>query len=92
MEKIPYFALAAAASLVTLAVQRGAMEAARALPFPLRLANALVAYSTYLRKTLWPADLAVHYPHPWIPGTGGVVPDAWQLAACALLLTFSSFS
>ncbi len=86
LEKIPYFALAAAASLVTLAVQRGAMEAARSLPFPLRLANALVAYATYLRKTLWPTDLAVHYPHPWIPGTGGVAPDAWQVVACALLL------
>jgi tetratricopeptide (TPR) repeat protein len=85
-EKIPYIALAAAASLVTLVVQRGAMEASRSVPFPLRLANALVAYATYLRKTLWPTDLAVHYPHPWIPGTGGVAPDAWQVAACALLL------
>jgi tetratricopeptide (TPR) repeat protein len=85
-EKIPYFALAGAMSLVTLAVQRGAMEAARSLPFPLRLANALVAYAIYLRKTVWPIDLAVHYPHPWIPGTGGVAPDAYQVAACALLL------
>ena len=33
-------------------------------PLAARLANTLLAYSAYLRKTLWPVDLAVFYPYP----------------------------
>jgi len=34
------------------------------LPFGSRISNAFVAYVTYLVKTVWPASLAVFYPHP----------------------------
>ena len=81
-EKIPLFALSAAASVATFLVQRhsGAVEALAALPLKLRVENAVVSYWIYIFKTIWPARLAVFYPHPKsIP--------RWQaiLAAAALL-------
>ncbi len=65
-EKIPFFALAAAASVVTLMVQKheGSLAGGENLPFGPRCANALVSYCRYLGKMFWPTDLAVFYPHP----------------------------
>ena len=76
VEKLPLLALAAATCVVTLATQRDAMEPGRDLTLLARIANALVAYVAYLEKTFWPVALAVHYPHPWIPGTGAEPPSA----------------
>src|SRR5205085_8095643 len=64
VEKMPLFALAAGASLVTLFTQQGVVNAVEQQPFLQRLANALAACVIYLRQTLWPADLAVFYPYP----------------------------
>jgi Flp pilus assembly protein TadD len=66
VEKIPFFALAAAASVVTFVVQKqgGAVVAIENLPLGARTGNALVSYCRYLWKTFWPTDLAVFYPHP----------------------------
>ena len=65
-EKIPFFALAAAVSVVTFVVQKrgGSGLAAEALPLGVRSGNALISYCRYLGKLLWPTDLAVFYPHP----------------------------
>ena len=65
-EKIPFFVLAAAASMVTYLVQKqeGAVMSVDHFPPGARLGNALIAYGRYLGKTFWPADLAVFYPHP----------------------------
>ena len=49
----------------------------------LRVGNAIVAYQTYLAKTLWPADLVFIYPYR--APTGAAV-----LLAAALLLAFSA--
>jgi tetratricopeptide (TPR) repeat protein len=62
------------------------MHAGAELSLATRLANAVVAGSSYLGKTLWPVDLSVYYPHPWIPGTGGTPPAPWIVASCAALL------
>ncbi len=64
LEKIPLLALSAASSVVTWLVQERVRAAwtLEALPPATRLANALGAYFTYLRKAAWPADLAVFYP------------------------------
>lgn len=45
-EKVPFFALAAASSVVTLLAHKSweAVKALDVLPFQIRLANALVAY------------------------------------------------
>jgi Flp pilus assembly protein TadD len=66
LEKLPFFALALAACVVTYSVQQsaGAFWSSTALPLPLRLENALVVYSRYISKLLWPVDLALIYPYP----------------------------
>lgn len=81
LEKWPFFILAGASSLVTFLVQKsgGAVAAFEVMPLTDRLANALTSYVSYLRKMIWPNDLAVFYP----------LPDSWpagQVAAAALLL------
>ncbi|HQL78767.1 MAG TPA: tetratricopeptide repeat protein [Verrucomicrobiota bacterium] len=82
-EKIPFFVLAAAISVVTYAVQRGAMPGAGNFPLGARFGNALVSYCRYLGKQFWPTDLAVFYPYPghWPLGT--------VLGAGGLLLAIS---
>jgi len=66
MEKIPFFALAAAASVVTFVVQThgGAVMTVEGFPLGARIGNALISYCRYLGKTFWPTNLAVFYPHP----------------------------
>lgn len=86
VEKVPLFALCAAAALATLAAQAPAMRAGRDLALDARLANAALAIASYVGRTFWPASLSVYYPHPWSPGTGASPPDAWVVAACAALL------
>jgi protein O-mannosyl-transferase len=34
------------------------------IPFSLRLSNAVVSYGVYLKKMIWPTDLAFYYPFP----------------------------
>ncbi|MFZ0772530.1 MAG: tetratricopeptide repeat protein [Candidatus Sulfotelmatobacter sp.] len=79
VEKVPLLVLSAASSLITLVVQRPAMEAG--VRGPIRLANALYAYAAYIGKTLWPAHLAAFYPYE------GYGLSWWQTLLCLLLLT-----
>lgn len=79
-EKIPLLFLAALSCLITLLVQKQAMPGIDLLPPAIRLANAMVAYVTYLGKLFWPLNLSVFYPYQtntlaW-----------WQPVAAALLL------
>lgn len=65
VEKVPLLALSAFAALVTYAVQQqaGAVKDLAVLP-PARRAVAVVLGSgEYVVRTLWPADLALLYPH-----------------------------
>ena len=66
VEKLPFFGLAAVASVVTFVVQLrgGALDMVQNLPFGARVGNALISYCRYLGKMFWPTDLAVFYPHP----------------------------
>jgi tetratricopeptide (TPR) repeat protein len=66
MEKIPFFALAVAASIVTYVVQKqgGAVATVDYLPLGARVGNTLISYCRYLGNIFWPTDLAVLYPHP----------------------------
>lgn len=86
LEKLPFLALAIAASCVNFIAQKagGATWSADAMPLHVRIANALVSYVRYLSKTFWPADLAVIYPYQnhW--------PLWFVLAAAALLLVWSA--
>src|SRR5262245_15056736 len=64
LEKIPLFVLAGAASVLTFALQKRTAGAIPPLPFLWRVENAFVSYVVYIWETLWPARLAVFYPHP----------------------------
>jgi tetratricopeptide (TPR) repeat protein len=63
-EKIPLFALSAFSCIATLFAQRQGPGAIDQLPFLWRLNNTFVSYVTYIWQMLWPARLAVFYPHP----------------------------
>ena len=66
LEKLPLLLLSAASSAVTMVAQRsrGAVAWESILPLSWRLENAIVCYVAYIGKTVWPAKLAVFYPHP----------------------------
>jgi tetratricopeptide (TPR) repeat protein len=87
LEKAPFFALAGAIGVVTLLAQSGGGSAPGTglLPVGVRIENALVSTVLYLRKVVWPVDLAVLYPHPILPG--GAAPwTRGEAAAAALFL------
>jgi len=89
LEKVPLLVLSALSSVATVLSQRGwgALVAASDLPLYLRLENAFIAYVAYLRELIWPANLAIFYPHPALKvPEGGHLP--WQeVLASFLLLT-----
>jgi tetratricopeptide (TPR) repeat protein len=66
LEKVPLFLLSAASCKLTLMAHEGLgmLGAEYRWPLGLRLENAIVSYARYLKKFLWPDDLAVLYPHP----------------------------
>jgi len=90
-EKAPLMIMAAASAVVTIVAQTrvGAVSTLEALPLTLRLQNAPVAAALYLKKAVWPMDLAVFYPlreggHPFGAVAGAV--------ALLLLLSLGAWS
>ena len=77
LEKMPWFALAIATSIVTVVVQH---EALKPIALRFRIGNAIVAYVRYILHTVWPRDLALIYPH-----LGAGLP-LWQVAGALVLL------
>jgi len=84
-EKAPFFALSIAAGVIAISTQGegGAMRFGDQLSLPERIANAIRSYGIYLWKTIWPAELAVYYPHP------GSWPW-WHIALAAVVLLLVS--
>ena len=83
LEKVPFFALAGAAAIATVLMQRHTGSLVLDLPLGARAGNAVVSVARYLGKFLWPFDLIVCYPHP------GYWPAPAVLAAAALVLGLS---
>jgi tetratricopeptide (TPR) repeat protein len=81
LEKAPFLVLSAAACAVALLAQArgGAVIEIARLPFGARVENALVSCGRYLEKTIWPADLAIFYPHPGHWGMMAVLGSAVAL-------------
>jgi protein O-mannosyl-transferase len=81
-EKAPFIVLTIVSSIVTFWAQNkgGAVVSMEYLPFPERIANAIISYVSYLGKIFWPVDLAVFYPYEHsFP--------LWQiLASCFILI------
>ena len=82
IEKIPFFLLSTASSVITFIMQQkaGAMTDITRLALPYRLANAIVSYTAYIGKMLWPINMAAFYPFD----TAKFV--LWQICLTALLL------
>jgi tetratricopeptide (TPR) repeat protein len=91
LEKAPLLAFTAFASALTLWAQgrSGALGDLETTPLGLRLGNAALSYLAYLRNLLWPAQLAVYYPHP-----GRNLPSSAAIAAglALALLTAASLT
>jgi hypothetical protein len=85
-EKIPFFVAAAAVLVVTAAFQQDHGVGLDRIGIGDRLAHALAACAWYIAKTLWPAGLAPHYPHPYLATSGGMPWTSAQLALAALTL------
>ena len=64
LEKLPLFLLSAGFSLLTVLAQHkgGGIVSVSEYGIYDRIANAVVSYAMYLKKTLWPVDLSVSYP------------------------------
>jgi len=84
LEKAPLFAMTIASSIVTSMVQQAAMASLELVPFPVRVANAVLSYGRYLVSLIWPADLAFLYPLNQ-PETGPVVAAAVAIVAVTAL-------
>jgi Flp pilus assembly protein TadD len=66
LEKVPLMLLAVASGLVTIRAHErlNTAHSTSVLPMALRVDNAFVSYGRYLKKVIWPNDLAVLYLHP----------------------------
>jgi tetratricopeptide (TPR) repeat protein len=80
LEKIPLLALSVGSCLATAMAQKQTIDYAEQAPLTWRMANALVSYVTYIWQMLWPAKLALFYPHPEDRIS------AWEIWAAAALL------
>jgi Flp pilus assembly protein TadD len=82
IEKIPLLALTAASSAVTYMAQQkgGSVAGLQAMPFDLRVSNAIISYVTYIGRMFWPLQLAIFYPHAREAFPG------WLVAGSALIL------
>ncbi|OAI47306.1 hypothetical protein AYO44_09700 [Planctomycetaceae bacterium SCGC AG-212-F19] len=62
--------------------QIGAMSALESVPLPVRAVHAVVAYGQYLKMTVCPLGLTLHYPHPRsLPGSAPLLGAGLLLAA-----------
>lgn len=76
VEKVPFFALSVASSVITCLAQHegGSIASLNLVPFESRIWDAIMAYSTYLEKMVWPSKLAILYLRP----------NHWQSSQVAL--------
>lgn len=65
-EKIPYFVISIAISALTVFASKNSsgFVAIDEISIYSRIANALMSYTTYIIKMIWPSKLAVPYPYP----------------------------
>ena len=82
-EKLPFFALSLASSIITLVAQKHAVVPVAAFPPGQRIANAVAAVADYVTSMAWPGHLAVFYPY--------VPRPAWQVLGSAVLVAVWSW-
>lgn len=85
LEKVPFFLIALLAIYIaSVSMQQSNIFISfESIPLSLRCENALISYSVYIFKAIWPANLAVFYPFPKMI-------ELWKLmGACFLLICIS---
>jgi tetratricopeptide (TPR) repeat protein len=87
VEKLPLFAIVVAFSLLTARTQAdfGAVQHLGNISLAGRLQTALAGYEFYLRKAVWPVDLAVFYPRSQTVASSAVLISAAALVAITAL-------
>jgi protein O-mannosyl-transferase len=87
VEKIPFFVLSIASSVVTLMAERreAAVSLAARLPFKVRFVTAVLSCFRYLAKTFWPSDLGATYPFVMMHARWELIGVAVILAAITIL-------
>jgi len=78
IEKIPFAVLSVASAITTMRAQKLSINTTRTIDIPSMMTNAIVSYGRYALKMVWPAGLAMHYPHEHRP--------LWAGAAVVILL------
>jgi protein O-mannosyl-transferase len=82
MEKIP-FAILSMAVVGLWKLSLGTITSVKAVPFKLRAANAMVSCFSYIKKIVFPINLAPFYPYP------KAIPIWQSLAACVILVVIT---
>ncbi len=80
LEKVPLFVLSILLSALTYsAAQSVGFIHSELIPLDARIGNAFISYVAYIGKMIWPANIAIFYPHP-----EKVI--LWQVMGALLLL------
>lgn len=89
-EKLPLLVLAGVSSIVTVyaAQSGGAIKSLDTFPLDVRITNAFVSYAMYLKKMVWPQNLAIFYPHEGMISLWKVIE---YIAACLIISGFTIF-
>jgi tetratricopeptide (TPR) repeat protein len=87
LEKIPLILLSTFSVVMTLlsAEKGGVLRSLDQFPLDIRIANSLLAYVIYVKKLLYPAELAVFYPHPGNYALDQVAAAGFVIAAVSLI-------
>lgn len=88
LEKLPFFLLSAASSILVIFTERkvGALTRLENLGVAERFANAIVSYAKYIMMMFWPVDLAFIYPHPVTQPVLQVIGAAVIILAMTILI------
>ncbi|HKI25595.1 MAG TPA: tetratricopeptide repeat protein [Candidatus Sulfotelmatobacter sp.] len=85
LERIPLVLLSAASSVITMIAQKAAVATNESVALPVRLVNAVYAYTMYVVKAFFPVRLASFYPYE-----GYRLSDA-RLLLCVVFLVCVTF-
>jgi tetratricopeptide (TPR) repeat protein len=86
VEKVPLLALTLFSCVLTFRAQAEFMAPLAGLSIGVRIQAALVAYVSYLAKTLWPVNLSALYPH------SAEIPLWQSVGAAVVLIAISWFA
>lgn len=86
LEKLPWFGLCLAASMLAMNAQQTAKLAEGNWPLSIRLSNAVISVFRYLGKTIYPVGLSIQYPFD-LP-TSQMIVVAAAIALAVLTIAF----